>query len=528
MNYASFYGGRPGAPFVIIRAYPSINNMITAFKEGDSYTEVGYQEYVIIDAENKNNPDNGKIFQRGYNYTDDLGGAIYIGQIVGPSGQAPALELKNYSEIKTHIDNMSEDNKKLQHPKEGSLIIDTEDLVPGKTPSGEFNDSINWASYIIRDSNNKDTIAYLGFQIPYLQIEAETYSVLPYDENSGKYVDKTSVFRIDDCKHPFYQKFQFNISKGITGDSFKNLRVETINQNSYFENYVVNKDDYGKDFLVYTAYDYSKYINGSPKQYCLGRYNIIKDILMDDNGTITIEYTGKDNVIFDKKIKWVKNINISTTGEITTEYNTGERVVSESSFIFPSKILFDNEDTQTIEVQYSNGKKETISNPINSIVDTVISPDYHLLLLHSDPEKREAIKAANQNYQGNLSEYSDYQDMGSIKDDDGLLIGLNLDVATYPDLGTQENAIEYLKENFPNGLEGNSLTGKIVTIGSADGNKDFYAFNYTKKEDGYVGWYYLGSFSNQLIAVGEADENGSNPQANELVTGGIWFLVEEW
>ena len=100
MNYASFYGGQPGVSFVITQHFSSIEEMVNNFKKGEQYTEVNYGEYVIIDTENKNDPDNGKVYRRGYDYSNDSGGAIYIGQIVGPSGLAPALELKNYGKVK--------------------------------------------------------------------------------------------------------------------------------------------------------------------------------------------------------------------------------------------------------------------------------------------------------------------------------------------------------------------------------------------------------------------------------------------
>ena len=95
MNYASFYGGQPGISFVITQHFSSIEEMVNSFKQGDQYTEVNYGEHVIIDTENKNDPDNGKIYKRGYELSNNLGGAIYIGLIVGPAGLAPALELKD-------------------------------------------------------------------------------------------------------------------------------------------------------------------------------------------------------------------------------------------------------------------------------------------------------------------------------------------------------------------------------------------------------------------------------------------------
>ena len=98
MEYNSFYGGRRGASFIIVKSFKTVAEMIAEFSKGNQYTTVNYDEFVIIDTENKNNTDNGKIYRRGYNYTGDLGGAEYVGQIVGPAGLGPHAEMIEKSE----------------------------------------------------------------------------------------------------------------------------------------------------------------------------------------------------------------------------------------------------------------------------------------------------------------------------------------------------------------------------------------------------------------------------------------------
>jgi len=136
--YNSFYGGRRGASFVIVKSFLDILSMTTAFSRGNEYTEVAFDEYVIINNPLKNHPDNGKIFRRGYDinsdrtitatvvakqvgkklqyYTEEpltythenisnfkeggynfydteiaASGAILIGSIIGPAGKSPLL-----------------------------------------------------------------------------------------------------------------------------------------------------------------------------------------------------------------------------------------------------------------------------------------------------------------------------------------------------------------------------------------------------------------------------------------------------
>lgn len=529
MNYASFYGGQPGVSFVITQHFSSTEAMKEKFAKGDAYTEVNYGEHVIIDTENKNSPDNGKVYRRGYDYSNDFGGGIYIGQIVGPSGLAPALELKKYSAIEADKDGMSPEDKITNHLTEGEIAIGN-DLVPGKEQSGTYNDTIKWISYTKRNEENTDAVAYIGFQVPYTYIDATSSSVEPYDEN-GFYKDRLSVTREENTEHPFYSNFQFIIPKGIKGDAIKNLKTVTVTEDLQVEGYNVTADKIGKEILVYTHYNYDNKKDGDSTDIYLGDYNIIKEILFADDGTLTIKYTNQEDTIFANKIKWIDNINIKLNGDIETIYNTGETVTQNAAIVFPQKILFDQgvnegEGTQTIKVQYSNQEKgESISPPINYIMKADITSDNHLVLLHSDPERRQDF--INSGKSKAWQDRDDWQDLGSIKDDDGILIGLNFNLEDYPNqLGTIEDCIAFLNEKYPSGLP----TGKIVTVGISNTNKSFYGFNYTLAENGttagYVGWYYLGTFSNELLVVGD-DTEEIRSQAGNLMTGGIWFVTEE-
>lgn len=64
-------------------------------KGGATTSEVNYGEYVLIDTitglDEYENPDNGKVFRRGMNYDDELGGAEFIGTISGPKGDIGAI-----------------------------------------------------------------------------------------------------------------------------------------------------------------------------------------------------------------------------------------------------------------------------------------------------------------------------------------------------------------------------------------------------------------------------------------------------
>ena len=206
MEYNSFYGGRRGASFVIVKRYATIAEMVAAFSQGGDYKTVNYDEYVLIDTENKNDRDNGKIYRRGYEYNNAMGGAIYEGQIVGPAGMAPHTEMHTIDEV----EQIQEREDFTYRRGSGSYSPVGGNLVPGKyveSGSGleKFNDAITWAYCSVRDLNSHESTAHVGFKFPYTVIDYTTEMIEPYDDN-GDYADMTNAERIDDGLHPFFEK----------------------------------------------------------------------------------------------------------------------------------------------------------------------------------------------------------------------------------------------------------------------------------------------------------------------------------
>ena len=117
----SFYGGKHGNSFIIAKTYTSIAEMVEDFGKGKTNSPVNFDEYVLINTINKNNPENGQIFRRGYDYNSDrtitsfnptyenenpyatteveANGAVYIGTIVGPAGRAPIFHFDHYDKV---------------------------------------------------------------------------------------------------------------------------------------------------------------------------------------------------------------------------------------------------------------------------------------------------------------------------------------------------------------------------------------------------------------------------------------------
>lgn len=312
----SFYGGRPGNSFIIITTYRSIADMVAKFKQGPSYTAVHYDEHVMINTVNKNDPDNGRVYRRGYDFTNTMGGAEYIGTIVGPAGKAPMLEMTTVADVKSKHASEGYDERF----SSGQYSPTGGNLVPGKTRSGTFNDAITWACCSIRNENDEDATAYIGFTFPYTVIDYETSWIEPYV--AGRYADTSSATRVDDETHPFFEKWHINVPKGVKGNAFMNLKVEAASTN--VEEYTGQADDinHGRMILAYDYYNYDDYQNGAPVRLYLGDYNMIDNVFIDDEGTITIDYSHDDDSVWTKKIKWVKSVTLNTeTGLLTVVYN---------------------------------------------------------------------------------------------------------------------------------------------------------------------------------------------------------------
>ena len=94
----SLYGGHQGLSFIIKDTFATVAEAIAACKKGPDYTQCWYGESLIISTKNLNDPDNGKIYRRGLDYTNEQGGLVYVAQIVGPSSGTPIMQMGTIQE----------------------------------------------------------------------------------------------------------------------------------------------------------------------------------------------------------------------------------------------------------------------------------------------------------------------------------------------------------------------------------------------------------------------------------------------
>lgn len=123
----SFYGGRQGRSFIISKTYESIESMVEDF--GNKDCQVNFDEYVLINTKNKNLPEHGNVYRKGYDFNGEIetyhktvyrednpyatvriasNGAEYVGNIAGPAGHAPIFKLDSYEEVMNKIQFMSD------------------------------------------------------------------------------------------------------------------------------------------------------------------------------------------------------------------------------------------------------------------------------------------------------------------------------------------------------------------------------------------------------------------------------------
>lgn len=378
----SFYGGKAGTPFVIAKSYNSVNAMIADFAKGPALTAVQYGEHVIINTEDKNNSNNGALYRRGYDYNNSMGGAIYVGTIVGPSGKAPMFELTTIENIKEITFKDSDEVRQ----GEGAWNISNKSLVPGKADS-EFNDDIAWNYITIRDQHGTDTTAWVGIKIPYHVIEMDAQSVSAYynrDNETADFKNTNLVERDDDQAHPFYSHWSVRIPRGIKGDALKNFRV--IEANDAIQDYEGKADDINshRKILVYDYYCYDAKENGEPKTLYLGDFNMIDTIDLADDGTFTINYTHNDTVTYTKKIKWITSTTLnSTTGVFHIDYNDGSNYETTLKWINGISLA----DNGTITFTYTTGDSEALENKIKWITTTELETNGTLTINYNDGTK---------------------------------------------------------------------------------------------------------------------------------------------
>lgn len=316
----SIYGGRPGAPFVIKGVFKSVKDMQDSFRKGLGFKDVWIGDYCIIDTPNKNDWDNGKIYQRGPEWANDDGDAKYIGQIVGPQSGVPQFEFGTLADVSSYTDLENGAHKKPFAPIEAgkpgyetrtwlydedklyqdradnhkdhtdksvkvkSYKVSDNSLVPGMSSDANnrnFKDSIryNWVNIAYpygtkEDGSEEDADLFstaktlVGFEIPYTVHEIRTHPRLPYGASSPYAYDNSAPMKEDASTvgHPFAYLWDLYIPIGIKGDSVRNIRKLTRSGLEEAAKKTVGGTFYFMDEISVSATDDKYNVSATPSQ----------------------------------------------------------------------------------------------------------------------------------------------------------------------------------------------------------------------------------------------------------------------
>ena len=351
--FNSFYGGRRGASFVLKKSYPTIPAMTSAFANPNN-PDVGFDEYAIIDNQNRNHPDNGKVFRRGYNYgseqeiaywdeenptatsTVQSHGAILIGKISGPAGRAPNVKLVPMSSVTVAANNHagSIPHSVLLPASSGQIT-----MIPGKIPmsENEYNDNIKYESVTVRTDIQDDSTVYAGFEVPYPVIDFVASSTSAYVDptitpDSDNYSSETGLWN-----HPFYNKWNLTVPKGVKGDTLGNLQIITWENrpsgiNSLYDpstGNIININTTDKftekeEILIYKVTNYNSSASGSSKYYFLGKYRNVTDVNLNNDGTLSFNFSAGEKTSFNNAIRWITSVELNYNQQLIVNYNYGD------------------------------------------------------------------------------------------------------------------------------------------------------------------------------------------------------------
>lgn len=258
---SSFYGGKQGRTYNIVKRYDSVRQMVQAFANGGAYTEVNYGQYVLIDTilndNHKSDLENGLLFRRGFDYNDPYStiyvpkkedkdsqgnylykdvngnldkekwqsawmtyvthvgaGAIYVGQIVGPQGDSPQITPIDWNSIKDQAEVKKVIPVSNTRGNDNTLVKDNNgnDIWNG--------DAIKVASVTIKDNDGNITGAKIAFDIPKNILQTQIVNSNPYS-TAGIVEDNETI------EHPFWYKWNFTIPSGKHGQDVDKFVKET-------------------------------------------------------------------------------------------------------------------------------------------------------------------------------------------------------------------------------------------------------------------------------------------------------------
>lgn len=282
MALESFYGGKQGLSSIIKAAFKYVstndknfqyltseeqakaiknNEVMESCLSNANYDTVWYGELCLIDTDNKNNPYNGFLYRRTlanqgsddpikiYSAdTEEVGTSInklsaeYIGQIVGSQSGVPLVSVTSLDKVneKARTTPTSDGSDKFlvdtayPYGNPGAESINHNIQLPAGTSTTKYNaisegifvpgkdqDEIYYSWVNVRDNTkgkDSETWMYLGFSIPYLQVD---YNWEHVDFDKTPYANETAGKK-------FYQNWHIAVPRGVRGNDTYKISLTTL------------------------------------------------------------------------------------------------------------------------------------------------------------------------------------------------------------------------------------------------------------------------------------------------------------
>lgn len=425
--------------------------------DNHEYKDVWYGEYCIIDTKNKNNKNNGKIYRRTLKQAqvDDerwIGGvAEYIGQIVGPAGPSPILkEIQSVDVTEQQFDNetLSLDDTIYFKDKNGvfkkAKVESNENLYINKLISGDNfirgdnqekytenkqyiqHGAYNWYTIkkYLADDEEERTEIYLGFDVPYYYTEFNAGKSINYAESPV--LRPTINVSKDDIIAPFYEKYEIDIPRGITGAYYTNIRIEKTDAESATK-YVISPDkiQYNGTTDTYFVKDNDKKV-GDGKEYWVADFHWIKPPTELQNNDTSNEQDSTETQA------------TSNEDSLNTEWNFNE--------IIPNVILCERTDVWITKIYRTTASDEGkyFYIPAEGEDKTPVEMNHLLLQVNNFEHFKTNLMPTVQEEDGQGQVVGQWIDLGCIQNVlNGLYVnGANIEVKHFTDAVPPQSMVE--------------------------------------------------------------------------------------
>lgn len=355
--------------------------MFQCFSEGvATLDEVNYQEYVLIDTVTNlneySNPDNGKIYRRGFDVNNGMYGAEYIGRITGPQGFNTGIQLDTFSNIKNDTSNQKVKGTVVADLLPGSnLVIENNQLKEGQ--------GIECIYANVLDEGGNVLQTKIGFKFPYLVNTFKSDLVAPYNLPDNLITeikaDGEELGNLTDNPNPFYRHWSIKIPHGKKGDSVELIRKqptlapEGINYYTSLHNLKNNISPIALESSVEISSD--KYLIDEDEE------NKIAYIQLEEN-----KFVKAEDCINNKVFYKIRNYNTKEEGTLSIPIEVGD-----IDSIIKTNLAKDG----TLTIYYDNGKIEEAKNKIRWITDLQVNSDeganQKLHVTYNTPKSNEVL-----------------------------------------------------------------------------------------------------------------------------------------